>query len=286
MVMSLPSRLLRVLPVTLLAVLAFWAATLNNDDYCGTVGECLSDAFDDVTTLAIVIPIVGVTLRLLGTGRVLLHLLTLVVVGGSLWYGAGELLRALDPTRSYEALLPFPVVLAVGVITGVAATYVVGPGGGRTAKVVVAVLTLVFPVGAQLASDSAQRRADIDQIKALGITVYAPVLDGHRHEYGYASEDAVRLSYSFEVEEGTTFADVTLLPAPAGSLCEVERSFAGPECTQVGDTMRDSSPGSASVGLVRGDTALIAKFDAADLDAEAVLAALRDAPVVDAEDLL
>ena len=284
--MRLPQRLLRVLPVTLLAVLACWAATLNNDDYCGTVGECLSDAFDDVTTLAIVIPIVGVTLRLLGTVRVLLHLVALVVVGGSLWYAAGELLRALDPTRSYDALLPFPLVLAVGVVTGVAATYVVGPGGGRTAKVAVAVVVLAFPVGAQLASDSAQRRADIDQVKALGITVYAPVLDGHRHEYGHASEDAVRLSYSFEVEVGTTFADVTLLPAPAGSLCDAERILVGPECTQVDDTMRDSSPGFASVGLVRGDTALIATFDADDLDAEAVLTALREAPVVDAEDLL
>lgn len=284
--MSLPSRLLRVVPVTVLAVLACWAATQNNDDYCGTVGECLGTALDDAVTLAVVIPLTGIALRLLRTGRVLLHLVALVVVGGSLWYAAGELLRALDPARSYDALLPFPLVLAVGVVTAAVATYVVGPGGGRTAKVVVAVLALALPVGAQLASDSAQRHADLDQITAMGIPVYAPVLDGHPHEYASVSEDAVRLSYSFEVDGNRVFADVTQLPAPAGSLCEVERSFAGPECTQVGDTMRDSSPGFASVGLVRGDTALIAKFDADDLDAEAVLAVLRDAPVVDAEDLL
>lgn len=30
--MSLPSRLLRVVPVTVLALLACWAATQNNDD--------------------------------------------------------------------------------------------------------------------------------------------------------------------------------------------------------------------------------------------------------------
>lgn len=274
------------MPVTVLVLLACWAATQNNDDYCGTVGECLGTAFDDAITLAVVVPLAGIALHMLGTGRVLLHLCALAVAGGSLWYGAGELLRALDPARSYDALLPLPVALAIGVVTGAVATYVVGPGGGRTAKVVVAVVALALPVGAQLASDSAQRQADIDQITALDITVYAPVLDGHPHEYASVSEEAVRLSYSFEVDGGTTFADVTLLPTPAGSLCELERNFTGPECTQVGDTMRDSSPGFSSVGLVRGDSALIAKFDAADLEAEAVLTALREAPVVDAEDLL
>lgn len=283
--MPLLQRLSRVVPVTVLAVLACWAATRNNDDDCGTVGECLGTAFDDAITLLVVIPLTGIALRLLRTGRAGFHTLALLVVGGSLWYGTDALLRTLDPARPYDALVPLPLAVVIGVVTGAAATYVVGPGGGRTVRVAAVVVALAFPVVTQLASDSAEAQYDVDRIEALGITAYAPVVDGHPPEYAYPSEDSVRLSYSLERGGETTFVYVTLLRAPSGSLCEVDRLFAGPECTQAGDAMRDISTGFANVGLVRGDTALIAEFDAAALDPDDLLTALREAPVVDAEDL-
>ena len=46
--MTLPQRLLRVVPVVLLASTAYWMTTLDNDDFCRSLGECLGLSVDDL----------------------------------------------------------------------------------------------------------------------------------------------------------------------------------------------------------------------------------------------
>ncbi|MGH3348137.1 MAG: hypothetical protein ACRDO4_14250 [Nocardioides sp.] len=284
---SLRHRLACVIPASAGVAAVRWAASRDNDDFCGTVGECLGLSFNDAVALAIAVPFAALMLRLLHVPRVILHTLTALVLGGTLWFACDELLRALDPDRSYDALLPLPFALAVGVLTGVASTYVVGPGGRGWARLGIPGGALVVAVATSAASAQVAQADRVDEIAAVPVTLYAPVVAGHGPSDGSGSEDSVRLSYSFDVDTGHVFLDVTLIPTPDGSLCDAEGVFVGPDCVQQGDIMRDpGSSGYASVGLVRGDTALVADFDTDDLDPDDVLEALRDASVAEADDLV
>lgn len=155
--MSLPQRLLRVLPVTLAACAALWVVSRNNDDYCGTVGECLGTAFDDMLVLAVVALLGPALLWACRLPRVPGHTLALLLVGGCLWFGAGALTTALVGARPLDDTpLPLPVALAVGAVTALAAAYASGPGGRVATRVGVlvaapAVATLAHLVSEQLA---------------------------------------------------------------------------------------------------------------------------------------
>lgn len=280
-------RLACVVPATAGAAAVLWAASRDNDDFCGTVGECLGLSFNDLLALAVAVPLAALMLRLLEVPRVILHTLTALVLGWTLWFSGGELLRAVDPDRSYDAPLPLPVALAIGVLTGVASTYVVSPGGRRWARLAIPAGALVVAVATSAASAQVAQADRVDEIATVPVTLYAPVVEGHSPSDGSGATDSVRLSYSFDVDSGHVFLSVTLIPSPDGSLCDAEGVFVGPECVQQGDVMRDpGSSGYASVGLVRGDTALVADFDTDDLDPEDVLQALRGAPVAEADDLV
>ena len=283
----LNDRLVRVLPATVGVAVILWAASRDNDDYCGTVGECLGLSFNDLVALALAVPFAALLLRLLKVPRVLLHTVTALVLGGTLWYAAEGLLRALDPGRSYDALLPLPLVVAIGALTGVAATYLVGPGGRRLVRLVIPALVLAVAFGSSLETAQATRAYRIDRIAAAPVTLYAPVIDGHGPDYAYGSEKSVRLSYSFENATGRVFLSVTLVPTPEGSLCDAERIIVGPDCRQEGYVMRDiDSSGYGAVGVIRGDTVLLADFTTDNLDPDDVLDALRTAPVQAPDDLV
>lgn len=282
--MPLPQRLLRVVPVVLVAGLVCWAAGRNNDDYCGTVGECLGLSLDDLVTLVVAVPVGALLLHLLRVPRVALHTLTALLTGGMLWYAAGELLHAVDPDRPYDALTPLPGAVAVTVLAGVAAAYVSGPGGGRLPRVAVVAGVVVVTVGAATASGLATRADEIADIEAAPVTLYAPRVAGEGPTGGYASGDGVRLSYSVEVDGQHAFLSVELVPTPAGSLCEHVVTYAGPGCTEHGDTMRNPGEVLSDVAVVRGDTTLVAQIDEA-LAPDEVVTALRDAPVVTASQL-
>ncbi len=273
-------RVACIVPATVGVAVVLWAASRDNDDYCGTVGECLGLSFNDLVALALAVPLASLVLRLLRVPRVLLHTVTALVLGGTLWYAAEELLRALDPGRSYDALLPFPLAAAIGALTGVASTYLVGPGGRRLVRLTIPAVALAVAFGSSFASAQATSAHRVDQIAAAPVTLYAPDIDGHGPDYAYGSEESVRLSYSFENATGRVFMSVTLVPTPAGSLCDAEQIIVGPDCRQEGDVMRElDSSGYGTVGLVRGDTALVADFTTDDLDPDDVLEALRSAPV-------
>jgi len=283
---SLRRRLACVVPATAGVAAVLWAASRDNDDYCGTVGECLGSSFNDLVALAVAVPFAALMLRLLQVPRVLLHTLAAMILGGTLWFTASELPRVLDPDRPYDALLPLPIALAVGVLTGVAATYVVSAGGRGWARLAIPAVVLVAAVATSAASAQAAHADRVEEIAAVPVTLYAPVIEGHAPSHGSGATDSVRLSYSFEVEAGHAFLSVTLIPSPDGSLCEAETVTAGPDCVHQGDAMRDlGTSGYGRVGLVRGDTALLADFDTEDLDPDEVLAALRDAPVAAPEDV-
>ncbi len=284
--MTLPQRLLRVVPVVTLALVACWGATLNNDDDCVNLGECLGLSFDDLFVLALVVPAAAVTFRMLHLDRVLLHTATLTVFGGMLWYAAGGLLQALDPSRSYDAPLPLPVVVGVAVLAAAASTVVVGPRGSARARIGICVAVVAASVGAGWAAGWAEQTERIEEISAAPVTLYAPVIAGESPQYGYASGDGVRLSYSVDVDGQHAFLSVELVPAPTGSLCAELVIYAEPGCAEEGDVMRNPGEILSEVALVRGDTALVAQYDADDLDDDDLLDALRAAPVVTAEELV
>jgi len=93
--------------------------------------------------------------RLLGVPRVLLHTLVAVLATSTLWYAAGEILRVLDPDRSYNALVPLPAALAAALLGGVTAAYVAGEGAGRTPRVAALLAVALIGVAAGVASDLA-----------------------------------------------------------------------------------------------------------------------------------
>ncbi|HEX6149966.1 hypothetical protein [Nocardioides sp.] len=280
-------RLACVVPATVGVAVALWAASRDNGDYCGTVGECLGLSLNDLVALAFAVPFAALLLRLLEVPRVMLHTAASLVLGGTLWFTADELLRVLAPGRSYDAVLPLPVALAVGVLTGAASTYLVGPGGHRWVRLAIPAGGLIVAVATSLASAHAAHAHRVDEIAAVPVTLYTPVVEGHRPSYSSGADDSVRLSYSFDGHAGHVFLSVTLIPTPGGSLCDAEGIIVGPECVQEGDVMRDLDPsGYGSVGLVRGDTALVADFTTDDLDPDDVLDALRDAPVGAPADLV
>lgn len=264
--MSLRRRLPRVLLVVLAAALACWATTLNNADECGTVGDCLGLALDDLVVLVLAVPVGALLLRVLSVPRVLLHTLAAAVLGATLWVAAGEVLRALDPDRAYDSALPLPVWLLVGALAALAATYVVGPGqGGRRgglARAVVPPAVLGLAISASWASARATFRLAEDRIAAVPITLYEPVIGGYRSDRASVVDDEVRLWYSFQVGERYVFVDVTLSPQPPGD-----------------------DPLGGRVEVRRGDTYLVADFDEEDLDPADVREALESAEETDAASL-
>ena len=290
--MTLPQRLSRVVPVVLAGVLLCWSATLNNDDECSDLGVCLGQAFDDLLVLAIAVPAVAVGLRLLRVPRVLLHTLAGLAIGVALWVAAGQTLHALDPDRSYDAVLPVWLAVAVGGLTAAGATYVVGPGraprGLLLGRIAVPLLALACAFAAVVAAERVAQQHRIDELAAAPVTLYAPDIAGSGPTAAYVSADGVRLSYSVQVDGGSGYVSMELVPTPAGPLCEALVVAPGPDCVEDGETLRRSlgeAGGYTTVALVRGGTTLVADFDGDGLNPDDVLQALRDAPVVSAEDL-
>lgn len=260
--MNLPQRMIRVVPITLLALLAVLAAAQNNDDYCGTVGECLGNGFDDILTVGVVLLVGTGALWAFRTPHVVGHVLALLLVGGSLWYAAQELLIAVDPHRDYDAPLPAAVAVAVALAAGAVATYAVWPGSRLLLRLGALAAAPALAVLAHLSAEQVLAEAEDDAMVATGVTLYAPVIAGHAPENAGVHDDQVSLFYSFEVGGGHAFVDIWLEPAPRE---------------------RELLPG--QVEVVRGDTVLVADFDAQLLDPEEVTSALREAPEVSPEDL-
>jgi hypothetical protein len=289
--MSLHHRLLRVVPVVLVGVLLCWSATLNNDSECRDLGACLGQAFDDLLVLVIAVPGVAIGLRLLRVPRVLLHTLAGLAIGLPLWVAAGQTLRALDPERSSDAAMPIWLVLAVGLLTALAATYVVGPGRSTTGpllgRIAVPLLALACAFVAVVAAEQVAQQHRVDELADAPVTLYAPVIAGSGPGSAYVSADGVRMSYFPDVDGPSGYVSLELVPTPAGSLCEALVT-PGSGCVEDADTMRrdlGGESGYTTVALVRGETTLVADFSADELDPADVLRALRDAPVVSAEEL-
>ncbi|GAA1477483.1 hypothetical protein GCM10009623_19290 [Nocardioides aestuarii] len=158
--MSLRRRLLRVLPVTLLVALALSIASLDNDDYCGTVGECLGSAFDDAAVIGLSLLLGPLLLWAFRLPRVLAHTAALVVALGSLWYAAGELRLALVPGTDYDAPMPWPLALLVGALAAGAATYAAGPDGRWQTRLAVLAATPLLATGAHLVGEQVQGTGD------------------------------------------------------------------------------------------------------------------------------
>ncbi len=289
--MSLHHRLLRVVPVVLAGALLCWAATLNNDSDCRDLGTCLGQAFDDFLVLVIAVPAVAVALRLVRTPRVLLHTLASLAVGVALWVAAGQTLRALDPERSYDAAMPLWLAVSVGVLTALAATYVVGPGRSTTApllgRIAVPLLALGCAWAAVVASDRVAQQHRIDEIADAPVTLYAPTIAGSGPGSAYRSDQGVRMSFTPQVNGSSAYVSVELVPTPTGSLCEALVTPGG-DCVEDADTLRRSigeATDYTTVAVVRSETTLVAEFSSEELEPEAVIDAMREAPVVSAEDL-
>ena len=288
--MSLPQRLLRIVPVLAAAAVLCWSATLNNDDDCRTIGECLGTGFDDLVMLALAVLLTAIAFRLLRVPRVVLHTGASLLVGCALWFGAGELLHAINPDRPYDLAIPAWVAVAVGLVTGVATSYVVGPGSTTRRQVVlrvaVPVVVVALVAGSSYASERAAREQRMDEIAAAPVTLFAPTIAGADPRSAYASADRVRISYSLEVDGEYTYLSVELVPTPTGSLCEELLMVPGHDCVEDGETLRNNLGGGyTDVALVRGATTLVADFDSDRLDPDDVLQALRDAPEVATEEL-
>ena len=258
--MVLSQRLLRVVPLALVASLACWAASRNNDDFCGTVGECIGLSFDDLVVIVLIVVATPLLLRALGVPRVVLHTLVALFVGVTLWYAADELLRALDPDRPYDALTPLPAALAAGFLAGAAAGYVSGPEHRRSLRLAVPVAVVVVALVAGAASSQASQEDRIAEFDAVPVTLYAPVVAGQGPTDAYASPDAIHLSYALDIAGDRSYLSVTLVPTSA-------------------------EPPLGELVVVRDETTLVAGFDADDLDPAEVERALRDAPVAAPADL-
>ena len=283
--------MLRVVPVALTGSFASWLATLDNNDECGTVGECLGLAFDDFLVPVVALPLAARLLRLLHVPRALLHALGSLTAGAALWYAASELLTALDPDRSYDALLPWPLAVAVGVLAGAAATCVVGPGRPsrrhRLARAATPLAVVAVALGAGSAAAAAQDVDRIAEIAAAPVTHYQPEIRGVRGT-GYATEEGVRLTYLLETQTSRAYVAVELIPSrPGADLCEQLQPVETPDCVSDDTTMREGAEDYAGIAVVRGDTVLHAQgVDTTEVASEEVLEALRTAPVVDAAALV
>ncbi len=261
--MTFSRRLLRVLPLTLLAVLAVWAAAQDNDDYCGTVGECLGNGFDDLFTLGVAILLGGGLLWALRTPRVLAHVFGVLLVGSSLWYAADEVLYAADAHRDYDTPLPLAAAVAIALLSGTAASYAAGPGGRLLLRLGLLAAAPAVAVAAHLGSEQVLADRDADALADTGLTLYAPVISGHPPEYANVRDDgSVALSYSFPVDEGYAFVRITLERAPRD---------------------RELFPG--EIEVLRDDMVLVADFEHDVLDPDDVRTALETAPEVGPDDL-
>lgn len=259
--MRLTERLLRVMPLSLLTFLGLWAAGHDNDDPCGNVGECLGQPLDDLLVVVVATLLGAGLLRLTRTPRVLAHVAALLLAGGCLWYAAHELALALDPAGG-ATRPPVLAALSIGVLTGLAATYAVGPGGRPVPRLVVVSLPLLLAVGCHLAAERVAADREAAQLAAAPVTLYAPVIEGHDPERAAVVDGAVHLSWSLEIDGRSTFIDVDLVPAPHEEELQEDQ-----------------------IAVERDDTVLIADFDRELLDEGEVRAALEEAPVVAPGDL-
>ena len=98
--MTLPQRLLRVVPVVLLASTAYWMTDVGQRRLLQEPSASASGSPSTTWWCSCIAVIAGpLLLRLLGVPRVLLHTLVAVLATSTLWYAAGEILRVLDPDR-------------------------------------------------------------------------------------------------------------------------------------------------------------------------------------------
>ncbi|MEO5852520.1 MAG: hypothetical protein ABIQ15_08400 [Nocardioides sp.] len=284
--MQLSARLARVLPISLLVALAPWRATMNDEDDCPLLSECLSQDADQLVVLLVLVPVAWVALRLLRVPRSALVSLVAAVLGFVGWrlvrdaQHAGVLPPELGPPPLWSVLL-------VALVAGLVAAPAVGPGPGPVLLRLCAPALLVaslWPVS-QLADASAAGH-EAEEIRATGLTTYRPVIAGEGPRSASLGRDGVFLGYTISSGSDIAYPHVRLLPTSDRDLCQALAVF--PEdCTSDGTTMRSDGGGLIDVAVVRGDTTLHASYlEVATLGPEAVIEALRTAPVVDAAELL
>lgn len=285
--MTLRQRLLRVVPITLAGTLVVWSTTLDNSDACRGMGECLGDAFADLAVLAAVLLAAPVALRLAGVPRVLAHWLLLGVVGALAWGASDALLAVADPARPHDAALPGPVVVGFAVLTALVASYAAGPGGRMPARVLAPVVVVAVALAAGAWSDRVDRDRRVTELEELPVDLYEPRVLDTRPSNAFASGDHAVMSWTgLRVAGRTAYLRVELRPVPAGSLCEELLTFAEPTCTEDGSTMRNDSTNLSDLAVVRGGTVLLAQYDREELAPDVLVQALREAPVVPAEELV
>lgn len=208
--MSLRERLARVVPVTLLVSVALSLASLDNDDYCGTVGECLGTAFDDAAVIALSLLLGPLLLWASRLPRVLAHTAAAAVALGSLWYAAGELRLALVPGLDHDAPTPWVAALLVGTLAALAATYAVGPGGRWQVRVVVLAATPLLAVLAHLVAEQLQASGEAAELERSGLVLYSPVIAGEGPERASVLDGTVQLSYRLEGDDGPSTVTLTI----------------------------------------------------------------------------
>ena len=255
--MSLRDRLVRVVPVTLVCALVLWWRTLDNDDYCGTVGECLGAAFDDMIVVGLSLLLGPLVLWACRLPRVLAHTAAVLVTLFSLWYAASEVVTGGDSDRP----LPLVVAVLVAVVAAVAATYVCGPGDWRP-RVAVLVAGPLLATAAHLVVEQAQLSGEAEELERTGLTLYTPVIAGEEPSHAYVLDGVVNLSYTVELEDRLTSVDVMLSAEPI-----------------------DAPAVNGRVEVEREGAVLTADFDPASMDADEIRTALEQADPRPASDL-
>lgn len=248
--MSLRHRLLRVVPITLVCAVALWWRTLDNDDYCGTVGECLGTALDDAAVIGLSLLLGPLLLWALRLPRVLAHTAAVALALGSLWYAATEAVTGSGSDRP----LPLVVALAVTVVAAVAATYGVGPGGDWRARVAVLVAAPLLATAAHLLVEQRQVSGEAAELEGTGLVLYTPVIAGEGPHHAYVLDGVVNLSYTVELEERLTSVDV-----------------------MVSEEQLDVPAVNGRVEVEREGAVLTADFDPASLDGDEIRTALEQA---------
>lgn len=212
--MSLRDRLLRVLPVTVVVGLALAIASLDNDDYCGTVGECLGAAFDDAAVIGLSLLLGPLVLWAFRLPRVLAHTAALVVALGSLWYAASELQLAFVPGTGYDAPMPWLVALLVGALAACAATYAAGPAGRWQTRLAVLAATPLLATGAHLVGEQVQLSGEAADLEQTGLVLYTPVIAGEEPRTVSVLAGTVELSYTVEEDGRPSSVYVTISETP------------------------------------------------------------------------
>lgn len=279
-------------PVGLLGY-QLWQAEKECDDGFA----CLGDAFVAAAFTMLVAPVViWLLLRLFGVPRAFLVSLVTVTVGHVLADGAAKIQQARQPELGSEApMAPWWVYVVVAVASAVLGIAVAGGGEWgifvRVGAALLVLLAFVVVEGWLTAARTEHRQSELAEVP---VTPYLPDLGPHSEpQLALASDRGITIDFSYEDPAGGAwdFPEVVLTPTTGNGPCaDAETagfyaSFDGSACVPTRDGFVAHDGYNDYVGVVRGQTTLMARYDASVLDEDAVAEALRDAPPSSVEEL-